>query len=259
MSSLKIQPIRALSTLNEAGARGVQEDFALVVRDKGIFAIADGFGGAEAGQGAARTACEAVRAFLEKEAGDQDATLPFVLRSYFSLAGNVLFNALIHANRKVLRFNRGKNVHEKGGASVLAAYMDGDLLALANVGACTAWLIRDGRTARLVAPRTYAQLCDPWGAVASPEERDSLQVPLMAVGVCEDLEPEIVECRVRAGDWLVLCTDGLDPSRVERLAELQSRSAPRGKVAEAVLDEASLILRGEGDGPDNLSVSLAIF
>ena len=100
--------------------------------------------------------------FLFKEAGDRDATLPFVLRSYFSLAGNVLFNALIFANRKVLKLNGKKNVHEKGGASLIAGFMDGDLLALANVGVCSAMLMREGKSQELVVPRSYGKLADPF-------------------------------------------------------------------------------------------------
>src|SRR3954469_3082915 len=100
------QPIRSVTVYQSPGKRPFQEDHVIAQRERGIFILADGFGGPMAGAAASKTACEEVRNFLFKEAGDRDATLPFVLRSYFSLAGNVLFNALIHANRKIAGPNK---------------------------------------------------------------------------------------------------------------------------------------------------------
>jgi len=203
------------------GERPLQEDAILVEMEKEIFVVADGFGGA-AGVQAAQKACEAVRNFLFKEAGDLEATLPFVLRSYFSLLGNVLFNALIHANRQVSLLNQNKNVNEKGGASVIAGYIDGDLLAIANVGVCTAWLIRGGDAVELVIPRNFERLCDPFARIVSTAVSGAVSedvafrgapsmasAPLMALGVSEDLEPEIFEYRLKEGDWMVFATDGM--------------------------------------------------
>ena len=164
-----------------------------------------------------KLACESVRGFLKKEGGDPDATLPFVLRSYFSLAGNVLFNALIHANMKILAANRNKGVHERGGASVIAAFLDGDLLALANVGGCSAWLFRNGEPVELVIPRTYARMLDP--LCLEPEA--ALDIPLAAIGIAEDLEPEIIEYRIQKGDWVLLQTDGLGSKAVQTIGSLQ--------------------------------------
>jgi serine/threonine protein phosphatase PrpC len=180
-----------------------------------------------------------VRSFLIKEAGDLEATLPFVLRSYFSLAGNVLFNALIHANQKVRLLNQGKGVHERGGASVLAGYLDGDLLALANVGGCSAWLIRGGVAAELVTPRTYGRLCDPF---ASDPPLD-MRVPLMSLGMAEDLEPEIFEYRVQEGDRLLLHTDGVSSSVREQIAAIPGSDAVMSFLGQCTFkDNASIIL-----------------
>jgi protein phosphatase len=213
--------VKASALFLSAGNRSSMEDYALINAEKRIFVIADGFGGPQPGSAAATAACEAVQGFLCREAGDNDATLPFVLKSYFSLAGNVLFNSLIHANRQVQSLNKGKNIHERGGASVLAGFMDGDLLALANVGACSAWLFREGKARELVTPRTLARLQDPFLDASSSQRDPALQVPLSAVGLKEDLEPEIFEFRVKPGDWLLFSTDGIpDPIR-EKLREAQ--------------------------------------
>lgn len=213
----KLKSYTLFSTQGEAKS---QEDYSLGKKERGLFVVADGFGGSDPGLKAAKSACEAVLGFLEKEANDIEATLPFVLRSYFSLAGNVLFNALVHANRTVTELNKKKSAAEKGGASVLACFLDEDLMALANVGNCSAWLIRDGKSKELVTPRSYARLIDP----LQDDEDPYRAIPLMAMGVSEDLEPEIIEFRVREGDWVILNTDGV-PKRVrEEISQLQMGS-----------------------------------
>jgi serine/threonine protein phosphatase PrpC len=241
---------RASSVFLGKGSRPAQEDHVLVLQEKGIFVVADGFGGPAAGAAASKLACESVRGFLVKEAGDLEATLPFVLRSYFSLAGNVLFNALVHANRKVQALNKGKSGQERGAASVIASFMDGDLLALANVGICSAWLCRDSRWVELVMPRSYGRLCDPF----AHESHEHLRVPLIAIGMAEDLEPEIFEYRVRPADWLLLQTDGIGAEVREELLAIKQRKL---NPSEAVQESNRVLQQGEYD--DNASASLIIF
>lgn len=235
--------IQAISRFSATGKRPVNEDCLLVNRERRIFVVADGFGGPGPGVSASQRACEGVLEFLSREAGDGEATLPFVLRSYFSLAGNVLFNALVHANRGVLKLNEGRPLQQRGGASVIAGYMDGNLLALASIGGCSAWLLRDGQSAELVTPRTWARLNDPFSPDPAPEEA----IPLSAIGLAEDIEPEIVEYRIRPGDALFLHTDGVG----EKVRE---------KIQGALLQEESLkkILENQ-EFEDNATALLVLF
>jgi serine/threonine protein phosphatase PrpC len=242
--------VSTVCVFNSRGSRPVQEDFAVAHRESGVFALADGFGGPVSGVQAAKTACEEVRNYLIKEAGDEEATMPFVLRSYLSLHGNVLFNAMVHANQQLMKQNKQKNVHEKGGASVLAAYLDGDLLALANVGVCDAWLFREGNAVELVVPRSYSRLRDPFGR----EARLSETVPLMALGMSQDLEPEINEYRVRGGDWLLLHTDGLSAEVWEQVRGIQML----GLSPQAAAEQVTQVLE-KARFNDNVSILLAIF
>jgi serine/threonine protein phosphatase PrpC len=199
------------------GSRPAQEDSLWWDERRGIFLVADGFGGPGPGTAASKLVCESLKNFLIKEAGDLEATLPFVLRNYFSLAGNVIFNALIHANRNLMTQNQGKSANSKGGASALAGILDGDLLALANVGAGSAWLFRDGEGVELVTPRTYGRLRDPMRL----EEAPFASAPMMALGMGADLEPEIVECRLRPGDWILFQSHGVSHALREELLRIQ--------------------------------------
>ena len=243
--------IMAVASLTLQGDRPVQEDHVLLNKEKKIFAVADGFGGPIAGAVVAKQACEAVRGFLEREAGDLEATLPFVLRQYFSLAGNVLFNALIHSNRKVNTYNKDKNVHEKGGASLLAGFVDGDLLSLANVGVCGACLFRSGKVTDLVIPRSYKKLCDPGNQGQIQNGSRLMDVPLMALGVHGDLEPEIVEYKIQARDVVLLHTDGLLDEEKERLATIIDKNLAAGPAVEEAMQTIKNVNRS-----DNLAAIL---
>ena len=213
----------------QASSDSRNEDRVVSYPQEGILVVADGFGGGDAGKAAVKTACEAVREFIVHEGGDRDATLPFVLRSYFSLAGNVLFNAIIHANRKLLGMNAGKSVHEKGGASVVAAYLDNNTLSLASVGACSAWICREGRFSSLVTPRSWGRLTQPTAPGSAPAGR----LPLMALGISSDLEPEVVEVRIQPGDWIWVGT--FDPS----LEQLQAGTTENSLISGVYSGERS--------------------
>ncbi len=218
-------PVSKSNFEETAGLDGLSENHHVSLPSRGIFAVADGLGGQVHGKAAAKLSCDGVVEFLTREAGDREATMPFVLRSYFSLAGNVLFNAIIHAHRQLLARNAARGIHEKGAASVVAGFVDRDTLALASVGSLSAWLLREGRVRELVSPRSWGRLVDPVSSVGGGGgwmER----IPMMALGVGEDLEPEIIEVRLRPGDRLWVGTHapeswlGLDkPNELQALAQ----------------------------------------
>lgn len=226
--------IQACAKFMSQGRRLFQEDSLEMLDEKGLFVIADGFGGS-AGKNAADLACASIQEFLEREARDEEATLPFIIRSYYTLAGNVLFNSILHANKVLNKLNESKNVFQKGGATCLAGYLDGDLMALASVGDCGATLIRNGRAQELVNPRSLSRLNDPMDQ-AEFEGKIKNRIPLAALGMFEDLEPEITEFRVQAGDWLVLYTDGFGRTGRELVSGLKSTGPQTVHSLEEILE-----------------------
>lgn len=229
--------IQAVASYTSQGLFPVQEDYLFIEQNENIFAIADGFGGDPAGFLAAKTACDAVRRFLIKEARDWEATLPFELRPYFSLAGNVLFNSIIFANKKVMENNKNKHVHQRGGTSLLAAYLDHELLAIASVGSCEAWLLRNESMVSLNRPRTYSNLMDPFGLGQGIQQKNIGSIPLMALGYHPSLEPEIFENRLQKGDWLFLHSDGITPLDHTRLLVIQKQGLSPHQSAEVYLKD----------------------
>ncbi len=218
--------IKAVNIFSTKGRRQAQEDYVIADEKKGIFVVADGFGGPSSGSYASSQACELIFNFLGREAGDDEATFPYIMRSYNSLAANVLFNSVLYANQRLLYFNKNKNVHSKGGASVIAGFLDGDFFALANVGSVRSWVFRNGRSTPLTLPKSYSQLEDP--TLNSQEGyidiKGFLDIPLMALGLAKDLEPEIVEFKIKPGDWVMLHTDGVHKGVLRQIMDTQKEN-----------------------------------
>ncbi len=211
-------PIQWVQSLQYQGLAPVQEDHLNVNSERGIFLLADGFGGS-AGEKAAQTVTQSMKQFLEQEAGDLDATLPFELRPYYSLAGNVLFNAVAFANQKLQQMNQGQSWMDAGGASIIAGYLEGKLLSIANVGACSAHLFRNGKSKEIIIPKTLARQENPFEEEAS----DGSAVPLMSFGTVKQLEPEITEIELKPGDQLCFQTAGVSQAIRDQLFQLKNR------------------------------------
>lgn len=210
-------PFKWVEGFQLQGQHPVQEDYFEVNPERGIFILADGFGGG-VGRYIAEIAVKSVRRFLEQEAGDLDATLPFELRPYYSLAGNVLFNAIVFANQKVMAANQGKNWMNAGGASLIAGYLEGRLLSIANVGTCNLFLSREGRQKEILVPRSLAKQVNPF----AEGNTEGASVPLMSLGTSKQLEPEIVEIEIREGDQLLFQTAGVSQELRTQLFKLSS-------------------------------------
>jgi serine/threonine protein phosphatase PrpC len=213
-------PIRWVEGFQHQGNAPVQEDYFEVNPERGIFLLADGFGGS-IGRTSAEVAVKSVRQFLEQEAGDLDATLPFELRPYYSLAGNVLFNAVSFANQKMLQQNKGKSWMDSGGSSLIAGYLEGRLLALANVGACSVHLCRNGKVKEIISPKTLGRQVNPF---EDDSESSGSQVPLMSFGTAKQLEPEITEIEIKPGDQLLFQTSGVPSGFKDRVFQLNEQT-----------------------------------
>ena len=252
--------IKAFSINSEKGKESVaNEDFGIVRPEIGFFGIADGFGGKNAGELAAKKILEEAALFVENGLGDSEVTLPFVYRSYYTSQANLLFNAACFANRELCIENKSKALNLRGGASALIAFLDGRKITIANVGSCAAFLVRNGELIELSKPRSYNHYKGYSQVSKNREWKIEWNFPLQAFGILIDLEPEIVEYELQAGDLVILATDGIFPYVNEEVYAQLQNSGLNHRTNEGISEQNQALierLKTSYDDDDSSMVSI---
>jgi protein phosphatase len=223
------------AVLSDTGRKRRHNEDAFIVQPP-LFAIADGMGGAQAGEVASRLAAEALRG-----AGDG------------STAEERLVSLVQEANRRVYERQTEDEATSGMGTTVTAVLVDGDELVVGHVGDSRAYLVREGRLAQLTEDHSLVQELLSDGRL-SPEEAErhpQRSVITRAVGTDPDVDVDLRRNAVEAGDVVLLCSDGLTDmvtdEAILRIVE-QNRHDLDGAVR-ALVDAANA-----GGGEDNITV-----
>jgi PPM family protein phosphatase len=206
------------------------------VCDPPLFAIADGMGGAQAGEVASRLAAGAIREGGPADGGEQR-----------------IFELIQEANRRVYdRATSDPNTSGMG-TTMTVAIVNGDDVAFGHVGDSRAYLIRDGRMEQLTEDHSLVNELLKSGKL-SPEEADvhpQRSVITRAVGTDPDVDVDTFTVTARAGDLYLLCSDGLTDvvSEKEIFGLVEQHRGDIDRALRALVKEAN---RGGGD--DNITV-----
>jgi protein phosphatase len=230
--------------------RARNEDRFVADGDLAFFAVVDGMGGHAGGELASATIAEAVTAFIRETAGGSDKTWPTGLDARLSVLANRLQAAIRSANRTLASRAQADAALSGSGATLAAALFGDNRFAVSHVGDCRVYLLREGRLSQItrdhsvVAEQVAQGLIDSEAARTHPLRH----VVTRAVSGQAGLAIDILEMEVKAGDRLVLCSDGihgvLTDNEITALVSANGRSLD--EVCRAVIDETNA--RG---GPDN--------
>ena len=160
-----------------------------------VFAIADGMGGANAGEVASELAVEALR---EAPGGDGDGE------------GRVV-SLIQEANRRVYERATEDAAASGMGTTMTVALLEDDAVRIGHVGDSRAYLIRDGELHQLTDDHSLVGELVRSGKLA-PEDAEShpqRSVITRALGTDPDVDVDRVTVETRAGDLFLLCSDGL--------------------------------------------------
>lgn len=203
--------------------------------DLGLYLVADGMGGHEAGEVASRIVVEHVERSVR--------------------AGEPLERAVLGAHDAVLAASDAGEGRPGMGSTVVAAQLAGDRFRIVWAGDSRAYQMAGGLV-RLTNDHSLVQEMVDRGALSEIEARSHPERSLItrAVGMSEqgEMEVDAVEGRLGPGECLLLCSDGLteelDDTEIERI--LASGRGIQERVAELV--DAALAAGGR----DNVTVVL---
>lgn len=241
----------------DTGPRKMNQDHFGWWPDLGLFVVADGMGGHNAGEVASQLAVEAIQQFIADSAAGADVTWPFGIEVAQSLDINRLTTAVRLANRKV--YAEGSRHAELSGmgTTVVAALVSGDRLALASVGDSRIYRLRDGNLEQLTQDDTW--LVSVLGAKEA-EDADPAHplrhVLTSVVGTRDDVKPGAREEQLVTGDTFVLCSDGVH-GRLDSaaIAEVLNGAASAPDQATRLVDEA--LTRGSSDNATALVIAVS--
>lgn len=210
--------------------------------DRGIFFVVDGVGGQNAGEKAAETACNLVRARLERQTG----TVSERIREAITLANNEI-HALARANPDW-----------EGMACVLTvAVVTNEHIVVGHVGDSRLYLIQNGEIHKLthdhspVGEREDSGEIDELTAMRHPRRNEVYRDIGSDIHSPDDPEfIELIEAPLPASSAVLLCSDGLSdlvPSG-RLLSIVEEHAGDPGATARALIDAAN-----EAGGKDNIT------
>ncbi len=250
MSGLSLQ---AFGATDRGRVRRHNEDVVLVVRNLGLFAVADGAGGHEAGDVAAEAAARSVAKHIEKNAAHAPASARALSHLSVDPEARLLSQAFHRAHHDVTSIARAAQSTKGMGTTLVAAYFseDGTKVHIAHVGDSRCYRLRGGHLELLTVDHSIGmdileKRPDLDDAVLANLPR---HVVTRAIGMGEELRVSVQTRPVVAGDRYLLCTDGVSsPLPAWELAEvLNTESSPEDAVS-------ALIARGNAAGaPDNIA------
>ena len=249
----------ACEALSDVGRkRKGNEDSLSLDSDHGLFVVADGMGGHAAGEVASKIAVEAIRDFVAATGDGEEITWPFGLDESLSLEGNRLKSAILHANRRVLEATRESAEYEGMATTVAAVLVDGDTAHLAHVGDSRIYLWSEGEISLLTNDHSWVNEQIQSGVISADQARSHplRNVVTRALGGRAELLVDVQARRVRAGEVLLLCSDGLTTmlTDAEIAGILESSGPDLAGAAEALVGAAN-----ERGGEDNITVILLGF
>ena len=215
-----------------------------------LFMVADGMGGAAAGELASQMATDVVLGELQKNWRTSPRHDGETFAAALRAAGESA-NAHIHEYATKHPENRGM------GSTATIAGILGDTLYLAQIGDSRGYLVRDGVARQITRDQSLVQRLVEAGelTVEEAEQSDRKNIILQALGPEPSVKIDLTHQQVNRGDVLILCSDGLSGQvRVDEIGQVVREEPDLVAVCKRLID-----LANEAGGPDNITVVAARF
>ena len=204
-----------------------------------VFAVADGMGGAQAGEVASQMAVEA----FEGLADPDDAAPEQLLR-----------DTVQHANQRIFELAQGDASRSGMGTTLTAAIVHGDEISFGHVGDSRAYVYRDGELKQITNDHSLVEELRRQGRLTRDQaaEHPQRSVITRALGPEPRVEVDTMTLRAQPGDVYLLCSDGLTTMLSDGdLKAVLGREADLQRTARWLVKAAN-----DRGGRDNITVVL---
>jgi serine/threonine protein phosphatase PrpC len=223
--------------------REANEDRYLIDQELGLWVVADGMGGHNAGEVASALAVQTIRdhVALHGSTAHQDA------------ACEVLIEALLQAHRTIEDSALGNNGLQGMGTTAVVVWLPRPWRYVwhAHVGDSRIYLLRNGQLIRQTRDHTIQGQLAAAGRIPDNYRQQAARGPLsQALGASQFIAPDAAQIEAKVGDRILLCSDGLtDMVSDQDIADcLESAAQPQ-----AACDALVAAAREQG-GRDNITV-----
>lgn len=223
--------------------RKLNEDSILAHEDLGIFGVADGMGGHNAGEIASSIALEVFIKTMEALVANSERPLEELIQEAFNAA-----------NQRVYRLAQEEDRLRGMGTTLTLGVIRDRSLHLAHVGDSRAYLYRKGHLETLSEDHSLVYELYKKGGITETEAFNHPQKNVLtrALGTEEIVEGDFAEWNLELGDIILFCTDGLcGVVPPNDLSNYLGRTEDLESICNLLVQEA--INQG---GPDNISVVL---
>jgi PPM family protein phosphatase len=202
-----------------------------------LFVVADGMGGAQAGEVASEMAVESF-----------DGGLPD------GSPADGLVSVIEDANRRIHDRSRAESQRAGMGTTVTAAYVGEQEVTIAHVGDSRAYVLRDGELTRLTRDHSLVGELVARGKLTEEQAETHPQrsVITRALGPEPEVQVDVQAYHARAGDVFMVCSDGLTSMVPEaRVREILTAAGPLEETGRELIAAAN-----DAGGRDNITVIL---
>ncbi|MDQ2984535.1 MAG: Stp1/IreP family PP2C-type Ser/Thr phosphatase [Actinomycetota bacterium] len=231
-------PIGQYAAKTDPGKKRRRNEDEYVI-DPPLFGVADGMGGAQAGELAASLAASALREDDGSHGSGEERVAELIQE----------------ANRRIYQRSSQDAAVSGMGTTITVALVEDGIVAFGHVGDSRAYLLREGSLEQLTDDHSLVAELVRSGRL-SPEEAEThpqRSVITRALGTDPDVDPDTFSIEARPGDVFMICSDGLtsmvDEDRL--LAEFEQHSGDLNATAKALVNAAN-----RGGGEDNITVVL---
>lgn len=231
--------LQAYGLTDPGSVRQNNEDYFLLLPERGLYVLADGMGGAQAGEHASKLAAD---------------TISEVLDGHDEIDAARLAAAFEEANRRVLTASAADLALEGMGTTLLAAAENGSEVLIASVGDSRAYVYQDGELLAVTEDQTWVHEVGRRLGIDEPslKTHPMRHVLTMAIGVSPQLRIYAHALTPRPGTLILLCSDGLHgvvPPHV--MAGTLSENTSLEVKGQRLVDAAK-----QAGGPDNITAVL---